>query len=95
MISMAADDGQVYAYDASKHLGHHGEHPSAENVVGEDTARKALTSELEVKSSSLCYAETDGGGERLCYDFECTEPDGQPLHVFVDAKTGSQFRIKI
>ena len=95
MISMAADDGQVYAYDASKHLGNHGEHPSAENVVGEDTARKALTSELEVKSSSLCYAETDGGGERLCYDFECTEPDGQPLHVFVDAKTGSQFRIKI
>ena len=39
------------------------------------------------------YAETDGGGQRLCYDFECTDADGEPLHVLVDAKTGRQFKI--
>lgn len=93
MISMAADDGQVYSYDASKHLRNHGAHPSTEGVVDESTARAALTEALEVNSSSMCYAETDGWGQRLCYDFGCTDPDGQPLHVLVDANTGKQFRI--
>lgn len=93
MISMAADDGQVYAYDASKHIRCHGEHPSAEGVVSEDAARNALTDSLQVKSGSMCYAETDGGGQRLCYDFECTDPDGETLRVLVDAKTGRQYKI--
>ena len=93
MISMAADDGQVYAYDASKHIQNHVAHPPAEDVVGEDAARNALTGSLKVESSSMCYAETDGGGQRLCYDFECTDADGEPLHVLVDAKTGRQFKI--
>ena len=65
----------------------------AEDVVGEDAARNALTGSLKVESSSMCYAETDGGGQRLCYDFECTDADGEPLHVLVDAKTGRQFKI--
>lgn len=93
MISMAADDGQVYAYDASKHLKYHGEHPSAEGIVSEAEARNALTDSLQVKSGSMCYAETDGGGQRLCYDFECTDPDGETLRVLVDAKTGRQYKI--
>lgn len=93
MISMAADDGQVYAYDASKHIRCHGEHPSAEGVVSEAEARNALTDSLQVKSGSMCYAETDGGGQRLCYDFECTDPDGETLRVLVDAKTGRQYKI--
>lgn len=95
MISMAADDGQVYAYDASKHLRNHGAHPSTEGVVDEGTARGALTEALQINSSCMCYAETDGGGQRLCYDFDCTDPDGQTLHVLVDAKTGRQFRITL
>ena len=93
MISMAADDGQVYAYDASKHIRCHGEHPSAEGVVSEAEARNALTDSLQVKSGSMCYAETDGGGQRLCYDFECTDPDGETQRVLVDAKTGRQYKI--
>ena len=94
MISMAADDGQVYAYDAYKHLKYHGEHPSTEGIVSEAEARNALTNSLKVESSSMCCAETDGGGQRLCYAFECTDPDGNPLRVLVDAKTGRQYKIE-
>lgn len=96
MISMAADDGQVYAYDASKHIrNHNSPHPSAEGIIGEAEARNALTEALSVRSSSMRYAETDGGGQRLCYDFECTDANGEPLRVLVDAKTGRQFKIEL
>lgn len=94
MISMAADDGQIYAYDASKHIKNHGSYPSSEEgIVDEAAARNALTGALQVKATSMCYAETDGGSQRLCYDFKCEDPDGEPLRVLVDAKTGRQFRI--
>ncbi len=94
-LSMAADDGQVYAYDASKHIKNHGSHPSASGLVSESSAKSALPDSLRVTSSELCYAETDGGNERLCYVFECADPEGESLHVLVDAKTGRQFRIEL
>ena len=65
---------------------HKAVHPSA-------ALTNALTDSLQVKSGSMCYAETDGGGQRLCYDFECTDPDGETLRVLVDAKTGRQYKI--
>ena len=52
-----------------------------------------LYSTNEYDSIGMSIAETDGGGQRLCYDFECTDPDGETLRVLVDDKTGRQYKI--
>lgn len=92
-ISIAADDGKVYAYDASGHINSPAKHTEPESIVTQTEAKNALPEGLSVKQSGMVYAETDGGSERLCYDFECKTESGDTLRVLVDAESGSQYRI--
>ncbi len=92
-ISVAADDGSIFAYDASGHLKRHGSYPEAAAPVSESEARKALPPTLLVESAQLCYAGTDGGSAVLCYAFDCTGSDSEPLLVLVNARTALQYNV--
>ena len=92
-ISIAGDDGKVYAFDASGHINSPAKHIKPESIVTQSEAKNALPEGLSVKPSGMVYAETDGGSERLCYDFECKTESGDTLRVLVDAETGTQYRI--
>lgn len=92
-ISVAADDGKVYSFDASEHYASSRKHTKPESIVTQTQAASALPEGLSAKPKGMVYAETDGGSERLCYEFECSGENGEKLRVLVDAETGSQYRI--
>ena len=92
-ISVAADTGEVYSFDASAHYAAAQKHAKPESIVTQTQAASALPKELSAKPRGMVYAETAGGSERLCYEFECADETGEKLHVLVDASTGEQYRI--
>lgn len=92
-ISIAADDGKVYSYDASGHISAPEKRAKPESIVTQSAAKKAIPEGLEAVSGGMVYAATESGGERLCYEFNCTSERGEKLRVLVDAQTGTQYRI--
>lgn len=82
-ISFAADDGQVYSYDASGHLARHGLTAADSCAMTEAEARAALPGNLRVRSVGRCYAMLDGGESELCYEFSCLGIDDEPVTALV------------
>lgn len=93
-VSVAADDGSIYAFDATEYYSHHKERQLSSPEVSEDAAKAAIPDNLTVKASELALC-ADNSLERLCYAFDCVNDDGDAVRVFVDANTGKQFKIKI
>lgn len=94
VVSIAADTKELYSYDARQHLKNHDNERNCTPAVDEQTALQALPTGISVSDSRLRFAETDGGRERLCYEFDCTAENGDNLNIFVDAQTGRQYRIE-
>lgn len=92
-ISVAADDGTVYSFDASGHYSDTQKHAKPGSIVTQTQAASALPKGLSAKPKGMVYAETAGGNERLCYEFECESKNDDTLRILVDAETGSQYRI--
>ena len=92
-ISVAADDGTVYSFDASGHYSDTQKHAKPKSIVTQTQAASALPKGLSAKPNGMVYAETAGGNERLCYEFECESKNDDTLRILVDAETGSQYRI--
>ena len=92
-ISVAADDGTVYSFDASGHYSDTQKHAKPKSIVTQTQAASALPKGLSAKPKGMVYAETAGGNERLCYEFECESKNDDTLRILVDAETGSQYRI--
>ena len=93
IISVAADDGTVYSFDASGHYSDTQKHAKPKSIVTQTQAASALPKGLSAKPKGMVYAETAGGNERLCYEFECESKHDDILRILVDAETGSQYRI--
>lgn len=92
-LSIAGDDGEVYAYDAVGHIKNHGTQQRPSGIVDGQTAAAVLPDTLTENGSRMCYAETDGGGSTLCYEFDCTGSNGETLRVLVDAVSGRQYAV--
>ncbi len=92
-VSVAADTGEVYSFDAIAHYAATQKHAKPESIVTQTQAASALPKGLSAEPRGMVYAETAGGSERLCYEFECADEAGDALHVLVDASTGEQYRI--
>lgn len=91
-ISVAAD-GTVYSFDASGHYSDTQKHAKPGSIVTQTQAASALPKELSAKPKGMVYAETAGGNERLCYEFECESKNDDTMRILVDAETGEQYRI--
>lgn len=93
-VSVAADDGSIYAFDAVEYYSHHKDRSLAAPKVSEEAAKTAVTENLTAKQSQLVLCR-DSSLERLCYAFDCVNAEGDSVRVFVDANTGKQFKIEI
>lgn len=92
-LSVAADDGKVYSYDASGHISAPEKRAKPEGIVTQSAAKKAIPEGLDASPAGMVYAATESGGERLCYEFSCKTESGEKLRVLVDAQSGTQYRI--
>lgn len=94
-LAMAADDGSVYAFDASAYHANLGGESDASGVISEAEASRAIPDELIVRTATLVAMGTDGGSTRLCYEFDCADKDGGTVRILVDAHSGNQCRITV
>jgi len=93
-VSVAADDGSIYAFDATEFYNHSRERTIDDAAVNEAEAKCAVPSNLTVKKSELVLCK-DNGLERLCYAFDCESSEGDQVRICVDAATGKQFKIEL
>lgn len=94
-ISVAGDDGSIYAFDANDYYLRHKERGELSPAVSEVDASKAIPTNLSIKSAATVLVGTDGGDEVLCYEFSCTDNGESEPKIFVDAQTGAQYKISL
>ena len=93
-VSVAADDGSIYAFDATEYYAHHKDRELSPPQIGREEAMAAVPSNLTVKNTELVLC-ADNSLERLCYAFDCVNGSGDSVRVCVDANTGRQFKIEV
>lgn len=94
-LSIAADNGEVYSFDATEYVKNHSDREKTQPQVSENIARAALPNSLSVISQDLLICSTEGENEKLCYAFECEGIGGETVTVAIDAATGEQFKISL
>ncbi len=93
-VSVAADDGSIYAYDATEYYAHHKDRELSPPQISREEAIAAVPDSLTVKNTELVLC-ADNSLERLCYAFDCVNGSGDSVRVCVDANTGRQFKIEV
>ena len=63
--------------------------------MDEESAAAVVSSSLTIEDSRLVLTRSDGGDEALCWEFACTDGDGNPVYVFVDAEMGREVKIEL
>lgn len=91
-ISVALDDGSIYAFDATRY--------SAEKAdvnwrTDEEAAADTLPEGISAESSRKVIIKSPGGNYLPCYELSCTDDEGAPVRVYVNAGDGKQCRIDL
>ena len=91
-ISIALDDGSVYALDATKYS------PWAVEVdweTDEEAALATLPAGAEPVSTRRLIVKSLGGSYLPCWEIRCTDDSGAGARVCVNAETGRQYRVEL
>ena len=91
-ISVALDDGSIYAFNAESYSPGAVE---AEWNISEQQALSALPESLTAADVKKVVIQSDGGRSMGCYELDCTAPGGGEVKIFVDAVTGRQAEISV
>lgn len=91
-ISVALDDGSIYAFDASRYSG---EKAELQWKADEEAARSTLPEGLEAGSVRKVILKSPGGSYLGCWELSCDTPEGGSVKLYVDAATGRQCRIEL
>lgn len=94
-IGVALDNGEILFYEAGGYIFNHRERNFPEKINSESSAEEKLSPLLSKKSVKQAVIPTAGGGESLCYEFECTGIDGRELLVYINAETLSEEQLFI
>ena len=91
-ISVALDDGSIYAFDATRYSA---ERAELQWKTDEEAARKTLPEGLEASSVRKVIIKSPGGSYIGCWELLCEDPEGGSVKLYVDAATGRQCRIEL
>ena len=91
-ISVALDDGSIYAFDATRW--------SPEPVelnwsIGETDALATLPEGVNGEFARRLILKSPGGSYRPCWEILCTGEEGERALVYVDAETGRQRKVEL
>ena len=91
-VSIALDDGSVYAFDATEY--------SEKAVelswqIDEDEAAATLPEGVQAISVRPLILKSPGGRCLPCWELSCAGPSEEGARVYVDAETGRQWRIEL
>lgn len=91
-VKIALDTGAIVGWEAQSWAYNHVERTNLTAQITESTARSAVTSDMDVRSSRLCIIPNEYVGETLCYEFMCVQ-DGATYYIYVDATSGKQVNL--
>ena len=94
-LTVDAATGEVCAYDAAGYVMNHTDRGALAPEVDRDTAAARVNPALTIEAARLVLDETDGGNEALCWEFACSNGDGERVFVSVDAKMGRECKIAL
>ena len=92
-LTVALDDGSLLSFDAADYLQNHRQRQHERPQTAWEDARSLLSPALSVEEEYLSLIPLNGGGEKLCFTFRCTDAAGGGWLVFSSAATGTQERI--
>lgn len=90
-ISVALDDGSIYAFDATRYRD---EPLSLLWAADEDDALATLPAGVEAVSTRRVIRRSPGGADLPCWEILCAGDDGG-ARVYVDASTGRQCAVEL
>lgn len=90
-LSVALDDGSIYAFDATR-MG--GEMPELNWKVDEDSAKASLPEGVETDGLRRVIIKSPGGNYLPCWELNCPDESGGTMCVYVNAETGKQCKIE-
>jgi len=91
-VKVNTENGDIIGYDALGYFMNHTTRDIPADVLPVEEAQNTVLGTLDVVDSELCYIPTAGGGETLCWEFECTQ-EGEQFLVYVNALNGIEERI--
>ncbi len=91
-VKVAQDSGEIVGWEARSWAYNHTERNNLSPEINEITARSALTSDMDVRTTKLAIIPNDYIGETLTYEFMCVN-DGATYYIYVNAETGKQVNI--
>ena len=94
-VGVALDTGVVMSYDAKGYLSSHHDRELPEVEITEEEARQTVPETLTIRSQSLALIPSEGGEERLCYEFLCQSENRSRYLIYVNAVNGRQEKILI
>ena len=91
-ITIALDDGSVYAFDATRY----DPEPAELNwKTQEQEALDTLPDSVTAESSRRVICRSPGGNPLACWELRCTGLEGEPVTIYVNAETGRPCRIEL
>jgi len=82
----------MVAFDATGYYMNHVMRPLEEPTVTKEQARHMISPQVSVTREQLAVIPTDGGGEKLCWEFMGSFGD-ELFIVYIDAQTGAEVKI--
>lgn len=95
-LTVALDTGTVVGFDATGYLMNHTARTWPPPQISESDARARLSGRLTPRgAATTVWIPTAGGGEALCYEFDCTGINGERVLVYLDTADGRERSILI
>ncbi len=90
-ISIALDDGSIYAFDATRYSG---QAPELNWNTDEDAALETLPDGAEANAVRKVIIKSPGGRYLPCWEINCAFQGGESMNLYVNADNGRQCRIE-
>ncbi len=86
-VGIAMDTGEMVLFEASGYISNHTDRAFPTPTHTLEEAMELISAKLTVNRTQLALIPTDSGGEVRCYEFACTEENGEEILVFINVTT--------
>ena len=92
-VTVALDTGKVIGLDARGFITNHYKRDNLTVTLTQEQAMQSVSPNLSVMDSRLCVIPSSGKNEFFCYEFHCSDKNGQEYLVYIDTQTGQENNI--
>lgn len=88
-VKVALDNGEILGIESAGYLNCHENRDITKNIITLESARKNLSSRIEINSENLAIIPTEFNTEILCWEFKGKAGDNEFL-VYINAENGKE-----